>query len=78
MLLLLHAIIMMYRSNRIEGFICFDWLRKGEFLTHMSKWWKEGKVNIEETKTKGIENWPEAFQGLFTGANRGKVVVEVA
>jgi len=43
----------------------------------MHKWWTEGKINIKETITQGIENWPHAFIGLFDGSNIGKVVVMV-
>jgi NADPH-dependent curcumin reductase CurA len=44
----------------------------------MSGWLKEGVVRVDETFFEGIEQWPNAFQALFTGANVGKVVVRVA
>jgi NADPH-dependent curcumin reductase len=72
------AMTLIYKSLRIEGFLSFDWLKTGEFLEPMSKWWKEGKLHIEESHHHGIEEWSTAFQSLFTGGNTGKVVVKVA
>eukprot|EP00746_Dinoflagellata_sp_MGD_P144580 gnl/MRDRNA2_/MRDRNA2_77294_c0_seq2.p1 gnl/MRDRNA2_/MRDRNA2_77294_c0~~gnl/MRDRNA2_/MRDRNA2_77294_c0_seq2.p1 ORF type:complete len:455 (+),score=103.45 gnl/MRDRNA2_/MRDRNA2_77294_c0_seq2:82-1446(+) len=71
---------MIYSNQRIEGFICRPWLNgeRGAFLRDMKRWLKQGKLNITETVTEGIEKWPEAFQSLFTGKNNGKVVVQVA
>jgi NADPH-dependent curcumin reductase CurA len=70
---------MIYTYQRIEGFMCMPWLRgvKGNFFPDMSRWLKEGKFHIQETNFEGIENWPAAFQSLFTGGNFGKVVVRV-
>ena len=71
---------MIYGQQRIEGFMCMPWLsgQQGHFLADMSGWLKEGKLQVEETFFDGIEQWPVAFQSLFTGANTGKVVVRVA
>jgi len=68
---------MIYSFQRIEGFVCMPWLsgQKGNFLQDMSRWLKEGKIQVQETHFQGIEQWPLAFQSLFTGANKGKVVV---
>lgn len=46
---------------------------KLNFIKDVSGWIKEGKVKIQEqTFTDGLENWPTAFQSLFSGANVGK------
>ena len=74
---------MIYTGQRIEGFVCFDWLmgKKGNFFKDMSGWLKDGTVkNVEETIYDGIDSWPRAFQTLFTkdsAKNVGKVVVKV-
>lgn len=70
---------MIYTNQRIEGFVCSPWLagKRGNFLADVSQWFKEGKLPEQETFTDGIDNWPLAFQSLFTGANKGKVVVRV-
>lgn len=71
---------LVYPQIRIEGFMCSRWLsgQKGTFLRDMHRYLKSGKLETTETVTEGIENWPAAFQSLFTGANNGKVVVKVA
>jgi len=70
---------MIYTAQRIEGFVCSPWLsgKRGNFLADMAQWYKEGKLTEQETITEGIENWPAAFQSLFTGSNKGKVVVRI-
>jgi NADPH-dependent curcumin reductase CurA len=71
--------MMIYTYQRIEGFVCAPWLsgQKGNFLVDMSQWLQEGKLKVQETPFEGIENWPMAFQSLFTGTNLGKVVVNI-
>lgn len=71
---------MIYGFKRIEGFMCMPWLsgKKGNFLKDMAGWVKEGKVSVEETFFDGVEAWPMAFQALFTGSKKGKVVVKIA
>lgn len=68
-----------YTFQRIEGFVCAPWLTgmKGNFLADMSKWVKEGKIKTEETFFEGVDQWPLAFQSLFSGEKLGKVVVRV-
>lgn len=70
---------MIYTQQRIEGFVCTPWLvgKQGNFLHDMHTWLREGKIKVQETRFEGIENWPIAFQALFTGGNTGKVVVTV-
>jgi NADPH:quinone reductase len=40
-------------------------------------WYREGKLILKETVTEGFENIPDAFIGLFKGANKGKMIVKV-
>jgi len=70
---------MIYSFQRVEGFMCMPWLsgKQGNFLEDMSKWVKDGKIQVEETFYDGIENWPVAFRALFEGTNKGKVVVRI-
>jgi NADPH-dependent curcumin reductase CurA len=77
---------MIYTFQRIEGFLSAPYLsgKKCSFFKDMSTWLREGAEGTapalvaEETVYNGIAAWPEAFLGLFTGANVGKVVVRVA
>eukprot|EP00035_Acanthoeca_spectabilis_P023443 m.449387 g.449387 ORF g.449387 m.449387 type:complete len:352 (-) comp19811_c0_seq1:71-1126(-) len=74
-----HPTDMIYTFQRVEGFMCRPWLsgKEGNFHTEMPKWLAEGKVVAEETVFEGIDQWPMAFQSLFTGGNNGKVVINV-
>jgi hypothetical protein len=66
------------RSVKLQGFIVRDYSsRFGEGLTALTKWLKEGKLKYTETLIKGFDNLPEAFLGLFSGKNTGKMVVEI-
>ena len=61
----------------MEGFIVTRWLdRWEEGIQQMAKWVLEGKIKTEETVMEGFEAMPDALIGLFTGANKGKMVVK--
>merc|ERR1719150_903782 len=69
---------MVFKQLRYEGFIVRRWLpRWFEGIQQMAQWLAEGKVKAEETVVEGFEKMPEAFNGLFTGANTGKMVVKI-
>jgi NADPH-dependent curcumin reductase CurA len=40
-------------------------------------WISEGKIAWRETVMEGLEAAPEAFMGLFRGANTGKMLVRL-
>ena len=60
----------------LKGFIVsnFEHLR-ADFLRDMTAWVTSGQMQYRETVLEGIERAGEAFIGLFTGANTGKMVV---
>jgi len=63
---------------RVQGFIYTDYMsRMGEFHRDMGQWIAEGKVKERDTIVEGLENTPDAFLGLFTGANTGKMLVRL-
>jgi NADPH-dependent curcumin reductase CurA len=63
---------------RLQGFIYTDYVpRLGEFYRDMGKWIAGGQVKARETVVDGLERMPEAFLGLFEGANTGKMLVKV-
>jgi hypothetical protein len=67
------------KNIRMEGFIVshhFDLLPK--FIEDLSGWVREGKVKWQETVFEGIDKAPDAFLGLFTGENTGKMLVKLA
>ena len=62
----------------IKGFIVSDYASlTPQFLADMGKWAKEGKMKWHETIVDGVDKAPDAFIGLFKGANFGKMIVRV-
>jgi NADPH-dependent curcumin reductase CurA len=63
---------------RLQGFIYTDFLpRIGEFYAGMAPLVISGQVRSRDTVLDGLEQMPEAFLGLFEGANTGKMLVRV-
>lgn len=66
------------KSLNIRGFIVSDHMdMQGEFVKDLTEWMMAGKINPAETIMDGIEKAPEAFTGLFSGANKGKMLVKI-
>lgn len=66
------------KKIRINGFIVSDHgdMRE-EFLAAMIPWIQQGKIKSRETVVEGIDNAVDAFLGLFSGDNFGKMVVKI-
>lgn len=63
----------------IHGFLVSDVPhRQPAFLADMTQWLKEGRVRYREDIVAGLESAPDAFLGLFSGRNTGKLLVQVA
>jgi hypothetical protein len=63
---------------RMQGFIVFDYFpRMAEFYAEMAPWVANGTVKSRETVVDGLEHTPEAFLGLFSGENIGKMLVRL-
>ncbi|MGJ3649007.1 NADP-dependent oxidoreductase [Sphingomonas sp. GlSt437] len=63
---------------RIQGFIVSDYMaRAPEFYRDMAGWAQAGKLKREETVLEGLARTPDAFLGLFSGGNTGKMLVRV-
>ena len=61
----------------VQGFIVSRWKsRYPEAIKQMAQWIQEGKIKYDETIIEGFEKMPEAFIGLLTGSNLGKMIVK--
>jgi len=63
---------------RVQGFIYTDYVAQfPKFYEEMGGWIAAGKVKSRDTIVDGLEQQPEAFMGLFTGKNTGKMLVRL-
>lgn len=63
---------------RLQGFIYTDYLSKmGDFYRDMGGWIASGQVKGRDTIVDGLDQTPDAFLGLFSGANTGKMLVRL-
>jgi NADPH-dependent curcumin reductase CurA len=63
---------------RLQGFIYTDFIgRLGEFYQDMGAMIASGEVTGRETVMDGLESTMDAFLGLFSGANTGKMLVRL-
>ncbi len=66
------------KSALMQGFIVSNYLsRWPEGVSELAKWLTDGRLKYQQTITRGFENLPQAFIGLFEGKNTGKSLVEV-
>ena len=62
----------------MRGFLYGDYVsRLDEFYRDMGEWVASGKIKAQDTVLEGLEKTPEAFLGLFKGANTGKMLVRI-
>jgi NADPH-dependent curcumin reductase CurA len=66
------------KSLRLQGFILSNYLNlRADFDRDLAAWYAAGKIKSRETVFHGIEQAPNAFLGLFKGANTGKMLVKL-
>ena len=68
-----------YKFITLKGFVvsAFE-SKRAEFQQQMAGWIKSGEIRYEETIFEGLASAPEAFIGLFSGENKGKMLVHLA
>jgi NADPH-dependent curcumin reductase CurA len=63
---------------RIQGFLVTDYLANAaDFYREMGAMLAAGQLRSEETILDGLDAMPEAFLGLFSGGNTGKMLVRL-
>jgi NADPH-dependent curcumin reductase CurA len=66
------------KSITLQGFIVRSFPERfEEALTYLKQWLDEGKLKYTETIIHGFDKLPDAFLGLFSGKNQGKMLVEI-
>ncbi len=69
--------ILLTRSVMLQGFIVSNYTERfSEGYEHLGKWVSEGKIKYRETIIHGFDQLPRALSGLFSGENKGKMLVE--
>ncbi len=68
------------KSLTVRGFIQDEFTESHgrDFVRDMGGWVADGSVRYREDVVEGLRNAPEAFRGLLTGKNFGKLVVNVS
>jgi NADPH-dependent curcumin reductase CurA len=66
------------KSLMMRGFIVMEFAGlRPQFLADMGQWIADGRIDAQETVLEGIAQAPDAFIGLFSGANTGKMLVKL-
>lgn len=67
------------KTATMQGFNALAmWDRFEEAFTDLRRWGAEGRLVHRETVYEGLESCVDALNGLFTGANIGKMLVRVS
>jgi hypothetical protein len=70
---------LLWKRATMRGMIVTDHVKRTpDFLRDAGAWLREGRLKYRETIVDGLDNAPQAFLGLFHGANVGKLLVQVA
>ena len=67
------------KTASMQGFNALEmWDRFDEAFADLRRWGREGKLVHRETVLTGLESCVDALNGLFTGANIGKMLVSIS
>lgn len=70
---------MIYNRLTMKGFVFYEFEPlRAQFLADMRRWLKEGRMRYRTTVLQGIDQAPAALIGLFSGANTGKMLVQLS
>jgi len=66
------------KTASMQGFNALEmWNRFDEAFADLRRWERDGSLRHRETIFEGLESCVDALNGLFTGANIGKMLVKV-
>ena len=66
------------RRLQMKGLLAMDHESlRGEYLQRLAQWKKNGQVSWKTTRVQGLEKGVDAFLGLFSGDNIGKMIVDL-
>ena len=70
---------LLVKRSRMEGFVVFDYMdRAGEAMAELAPMVMDGRIKHREDVRDGLEAAPAALVDLYTGENRGKLLVKIA
>jgi NADPH-dependent curcumin reductase len=70
---------LVFRTARMEGFIAGQHVdRAAEFEAYLLDLYHQGRIKARSHVIKGLESAPQALDLLFSGQNRGKLIIEVS
>ena len=70
--------LLIQKQARMEGFLVFNFAHKHEHARQrMAEWIRSGELRYREDVVEGLENAPQAFIGMMTGENFGKLLIKV-
>ncbi|CAM0910113.1 unnamed protein product [Alopecurus aequalis] len=68
-----------YKRITLRGFFAYDFISKfPEYTGIIGDWMRDGKIQVVEDVSQGLESIPSAFIALFRGENVGKKLVKLA
>lgn len=74
-----NSVALIMQRARIEGFIILDYLDRAlPALLRLNRWVELGQVRQEIDMQHGFENIPQTLTRLFSGANLGKQMLQLA
>lgn len=70
---------LLVKRASMTGFLVFDYAtRFPEATRELAGWLDDGRLGGRMDVHRGLERFPSALRGLFTGANNGKAVLRIA
>ncbi|GAB3114262.1 NADP-dependent oxidoreductase [Aestuariicella hydrocarbonica] len=67
------------RSATVKGLLTTNYVdRFDDAIAEIKTWLEQGKLIFNEDIVEGLENTVEAYSRLFSGANKGKLLVKLA